>query len=141
MKSSTLLFLALLPLFAVVAAEPAAPKPGEPRAELLVLPVKGHGSATVTLEENMTTGFQWMAKYDPKLCKVEIIHRGPENPGGVPVCGAPGKAIITVWRLTDRPVDLTLEYRRPWEKDVPPAKVIHYAVVSAENTTLLPPAR
>ena len=135
MKKLFLMSLALLPLFAV-AAEPARPD-----EQLLVLRVEKNAMATVTLRENITTGFEWMAKYDSKLCKVEIVHRGPENTGGAPVCGAPGKAIITVWLLTDAPADLTLEYRRPWEKGVPPAEVIRYAVVPATNTILLPPKR
>ena len=121
----------LLPLFFVcaaftsVAAGPA--KPTEPKP--LVLRIEKGKSATITLRENITTGFRWLAKYDAKLCKVEIDHRGPENAGDPPVCGAPGKAVITVTLLTDAPAELTLEYRRPWEKDTPPAKVLYYAVV------------
>ena len=140
MKSSTLLFLALLPLFAA-AVEPAAPKPAAPEQKLLVLRAEKNKKATMTLRENVTTGYRWIAKYDAKLCKVEIDHRGPENAGGPPLCGAPGTAVVTVTLLTDAPADLTLEYRRPWEKDVPPAKVLYYAVVPAANTILPPPAR
>ena len=141
MKSSTLLLLVLLPFFAALAVESAAPRPSEPEQKLLVLRVEKNKTATVTLRENVTTGYRWIAKYDAKLCKVEIDHRGPENAGGPPLCGAPGTAIVTVTLLTDAPADLTLEYRRPWEKDVPPAKVLYYAVVPAANTILPPPAR
>ena len=122
----------LLPLLFVCAALASAAEPAKPEApkqQLLVLRVEKGKSATITLEENVTTGFEWMAKYDAKLCKVEITHRGPENADGVPLCGAPGKAVVTVRLLTDAPADLTLEYRRPWETDVPPAKVLYYAVV------------
>ena len=99
------------------------------KADCFILRVEKGKPATVTLQENVTTGFRWTAKYDAKLCKVEIAHRGPENPGNTPVCGAPGKALVTVTLLTDAPADLTLEYCRPWEKDTPPAKVLYYAVV------------
>jgi len=109
------------------AAEPARPE--DRKSQLLVLQVEKGKSATITLRENATTGFEWMAKYDAKLCKVEIAHRGPEKTGNPPVCGAPGKAVVTVTLLTDAPADLTLEYRRPWEKDNPPAQVLYYAVV------------
>ena len=119
----------LLPLFFVCAALSSAAEPAKPSEQLLVLRVEKGKSATITLKENVTTGVRWLAKYDEKLCKVEIAHRGPENAGDPPVCGAPGKAIITVTLLTDAPADLTLEYRRPWEKDAPPAKVLYYAVV------------
>ena len=130
MKAIALLALTLLPLLPVTAAEqPDAPK----KEAFSVLRVEKDLKGTITLQENMTTGFQWMAKYDPKLCKVEITHRGPENPDNTPVCGAPGRAVITVTLLTDAPADLTLEYRRPWEKDTPPAKTLHYAVMPAKR--------
>ena len=125
MKKLLLALLFVCAAFAF-AAEPAKP---EPKPQLLVLRIEKGKSATVTLRENVTTGFRWTAKYDAKLCKVEIAHRGPDNTGGEPVCGAPGKAVVTVTLLTDAPADLTLEYRRPWEKDTPPAKVLYYAVV------------
>ena len=124
MKKLCLLALSLLPFAAATAAEPAGPKP-----QLLVLQVEKGKTATITLPENVTTGFEWIAKYDGALCKVEIAHRGPEKTGGAPTCGAPGKAMITVRLLTDAPADLTLEYRRPWEKDNPPARVLYYAIV------------
>ena len=120
----------LLPLFVVCAAlASAAPGSETPKQQLLALRVEPGRSATITLRENITTGFRWMAKYDPALCKVEIAHRGPENPSSEPVCGAPGRAVITVTLLTDAPADLTLEYLRPWEKDTPPAKVLYYAII------------
>ena len=39
------------------------------------------------------------------------------------------KAVFTVKLLTDAPADLTLEYRRPWEKDTPPARTVYYAII------------
>ena len=126
MKKTLLLLLFVCAAFAF-AAGPA--KPQKPQEHLLVLQIEKGKSATITLRENITTGFSWAAKYDAKLCKVEITHRGPENTGGEPLCGAPGKAIVTVTLLTEGAADLTLEYRRPWEKDTPPAKVLYYAVV------------
>ena len=133
MKLPALLALSLLTLLSVFAAAPETAKP-DAKPELLVLRVGKDRKASVTLRENVTTGFRWIAKYDPKLCKVEITHRGPENPGDVPLCGAPGQAIVTVTLLSDAPADLTLEYRRPWEKDVPPVKILYYAVIPATGT-------
>ena len=126
MKKPLLLLLFVCTAFAF-AADPANQQ--KPKEHLLVLQIEKGKSATITLRENITTGFSWAAKYDAKLCKVEIAHRGPENTGGEPLCGAPGKAVVTVTLLTDAPADLTLEYRRPWEKDTPPAEVLYYAVV------------
>lgn len=132
------LFRLLSPLAAALfsagcaAAEPTpAPVPvrdGQNENHFILRVEKGKPAAFM-LRENVTTGFQWLAKYDPARCKVEIGHRGPENTGGEPVCGAPGKAVITVTLLADGPADLTLEYRRPWEKDTPPARVLYYAIV------------
>lgn len=110
--------------------EPApVPVPEGQNANHFVLRVEKGKPATFMLRENVTTGFRWLAKYDANLCKVEIGHRGPENTGGEPLCGAPGKAVVTVTLLTDAPADLTLEYRRPWEKDNPPAETLYYAIV------------
>ena len=125
MKIISLLSLALVPLFAAAAEPAAAPDPAAPRQQLLALRADKNRTATVTLRENPTTGFEWMAKYNPELCKVEISRRV----GDSGLCGAPGQAIVTVTLLTDAPADLTLEYRRPWEKDTPPARVLHYAVL------------
>ena len=134
MKVFRLPLLAAVTFFAAgcAATEPApAPVPAADgqKADHFILRVEKGKPATFTLRENITTGFSWAAKYDAKLCKVEIAHRGPENTGGEPLCGAPGKAVVTVTLLTDAPADLTLEYRRPWEKDVPPAEVLYYAIV------------
>ena len=119
----------LLPLLFVCAAFTAAAEPAKPaEPKPLVMCVEKGKSATITLRENVTTGFRWVAKYDAKLCKVEIAHRGPENAGDQPVCGAPGKAVVTITLLTDAPADLTLEYCRPWEKDVPPWKTVKITV-------------
>ncbi|MBQ6352404.1 MAG: protease inhibitor I42 family protein [Lentisphaeria bacterium] len=131
MKMFVLLALTILPLLSVTAAEPATAEP-----QILAIRVEKDRKGTINLQENTTTGFRWMAKYDSNLCKVEITHRGPENPGDTPLCGAPGRAIITVTLLTDTPADLTLEYRRPWEKDTPPAKILYYAVMPATGVPI-----
>ena len=129
MKALILLTLALLP-FAAAVAVPAPARPADGKKQnLLVLRVEKGKPFTFTLRENVTTGFRWTAEYDEKLCKVEIGHRGPENTGGEPVCGAPGKAVVTVTLLTDAPADLILKYLRPWEKNTPPAEVLYYAIV------------
>lgn len=130
----------LLPLLLVCAAGCAAVEP-EPapmpvrdgqNSNHFILRVEKGKPAVFTLRENVTTGFRWVAKYDANLCKVEIGHRGPENPGDPPVCGAPGKAVVTVTLLTDAPAEVTLEYLRPWEKDNPPAEVRRYTIAPKE---------
>ena len=126
------LFLAVLPLFSGCAAADPDPAPVPVRdgqsANRFILRVEKGKPAAFTLRENVTTGFQWTAKYDAALCEVKIGHRGPDDPGDPPVCGAPGKAVVTVTLLTDAPAEVTLEYLRPWEKNNPPAEVRHYTI-------------
>ena len=136
MKIARLLILAAAALFAAgCATEPA---PAEPPAaqdpDLRLIPLAVGGCAKIALKENTTTGFQWTAKYDPALCKVEIDHRGPEDAGDPPLCGAPGKAVVTLTLLAHAPAEAILEYRRPWEKDVPPAKTLRCKLVPKTNT-------
>jgi predicted secreted protein len=138
MKILRLLLLTVVPLFAAGCANSTAPaeQPVAEDPDARLIPLAVGGCAKITLEENMTTGYRWTAKYDAKLCKVEIDHRGPENQGGVPLCGAPGKAIVTVTLLTNATAEVVLEYLRPWEKNTPPVKTVRCKLVSKANTAV-----
>ena len=74
----------------------------------------------IELTENGTTGFLWYADYDDALCRVEIEHEGPERNDGR--AGVPGKAEIEIEPLAAKPMAIVLEYKRNWEKGVPPNK-------------------
>ena len=110
--------------FAAVAEEPAKNysfKDLPERLEVAAVPVY---RAVFSLEENATTGYQWSAKYDQKLCKVELRHKSADSE----LCGAPGKVDVCVTLLTNAPATVVMEYRRPWEKNVPPIHVVRCTV-------------
>jgi inhibitor of cysteine peptidase len=75
---------------------------------------------TITLDANPTTGFEWQlaAPLDDKVMKL-IGHdfRRSETAR----VGAGGTDVWTFKAIGTGSTTITLEYRRPWEKDVPPA--------------------
>lgn len=89
--------------------------------EELAIRIRREKSLTFRLEENATTGYAWHAVFDAKLAKVKV-GRLPSD--AKDLCGAPGAAEITVEPLTDRPFEVLLEYKRPWEKDTKPLKTL-----------------
>ena len=124
-----IVFVALISLAPGCRSEqPPAPRPAAAEAkpqDALTLRANKDNVAVVTLKENVTTGFSWNAKFDSQLCKVELRHRGAADKD---LCGAPGKVEVVITLLSDAPAAVTLEYRRPWEKNTPPAKVVRYTV-------------
>ena len=131
MKIIRLLILVFVSLFAAGCANSTAPEqPAAKESELRLIPLAVGGCQKITLEENMTTGYQWTAKYDPKLCKAEITHCAADSE----LCGAPGQAVVLLSLLTDAPAEVVLEYRRPWEKDTPPVKTVRCRLISKANT-------
>ena len=82
-------------------------------------------SVTFYIEENITTGYLWFARYDANLVSVEIEHQDAKftEPGFV---GRPGRARIKVTAKYDCETLIEFIHARPWEweKDVPPAKVV-----------------
>lgn len=74
------------------------------------------------LEENRTTGYSWGFACDDPDVEVKLSHvPGKAAPG---IVGAGGKAEveIRVHRGYDGPSAVRFFYRRPWEKDVAPAR-------------------
>ena len=70
------------------------------------------------VEENVTTGFRWEAKFDRSKCEVNINHL----PSDSNLCGAPGKAEIIIRANDEGPVAVVFLYRRSFEQSVPPAR-------------------
>ena len=84
----------------------------------------------VTLDANPTTGYRWEI-VDGAPAALEPVGEGHYAPAPVP-CGRVGSGGTMTWRF--RAVGpasgtLRLEYRRPWEKDSPPARTFNCAVV------------
>ena len=81
----------------------------------------------LSLPENPTTGYRWefLAKAEPVCVIVSDAYvSGAE--GGI----GSGGSHIWVFRAVDRGTgDVSLVYRRPWEKDVAPAQTFRMTVV------------
>jgi len=82
----------------------------------------------VGLASNPSTGYQWMLQGTPaplELAKSDFA--GDPQQSNVP--GAGGTQQLQLTAKAAGTVVLTLEYRRPWEKDVPPARTYAVTVV------------
>jgi inhibitor of cysteine peptidase len=82
----------------------------------------------VRLESNHTTGYSWIAA---PVANPVLMLQGraayQENAAG----GKVGVGGVEVWRFKAVKAGkqgLQFEYRRPWEKGSPPAKVVTFAV-------------
>jgi len=83
----------------------------------------------VRLDANHTTGYSWIVAPVPnpvlmRQGKAEYLDNAAENR-----VGAGG---VEVWRFKAVKAGkqgLQFEYRRPWEKGTPPAKVVTFAVI------------
>jgi inhibitor of cysteine peptidase len=82
----------------------------------------------VRLEANHTTGYSWIAApvANPVLMR-QGAARYEEHASG----GKAGVGGVEVWRFKAMKAGkqgLQFEYRRPWEKGTPAAKIVTYAV-------------
>ncbi len=82
---------------------------------------------TITLRGNATTGYVWqMAKgTDGKIVKKISDKYTADNTGLV---GSGGDHVWTYQAVAAGETTITLNYLRPWEKSVPPAKTLKYTV-------------
>lgn len=78
---------------------------------------------TLALESNPSTGFAWeVADLNAGLL-VQVgdpEYKAPQS--GAPLVGAAGTQVFHFKAKAAGQVELKLNYRRAWEKDVPPAK-------------------
>jgi inhibitor of cysteine peptidase len=82
----------------------------------------------VRLEANHTTGYSWVAA--PSANPV-LTRQGPAKYEEHATGGKVGVGGVEVWRfkaIKAGKQGLQFEYRRPWEKGSPPAKVVMFAV-------------
>ena len=82
----------------------------------------------VDLDENPTTGYSWQTVSIPSLLELKDSDYVPDAPQR---CGSGGRK--TFHFVVARPGSGTLrmEYRRPWEKEVEPARVYEVSLESA----------
>ena len=88
------------------------------------------GILEVRLEVNHTTGYSWIVVpvVNPVLLR-QGAAKYEEHPSG----GKTGVGGVEVWRfkaLKAGKQELQFEYRRPWEKSVPAAKIVTFSVIA-----------
>ena len=89
-----------------------------------------------SVEENVTTGYKWEAEWNTNECTLVMDHRRRAPAEKKRLAGAPGFLDVTVTSKIYTPARVELRYRRPWEKDVEPAKtlkVLVYTVGEAKS--------
>jgi inhibitor of cysteine peptidase len=82
----------------------------------------------VRLEANHTTGYSWIAA---PVANPVLMRQGPAKYEEHATGGKMGTGGVEVWRFKAMKAGkqgLQFEYRRPWEKGSPPAKVVTFTV-------------
>lgn len=91
------------------------------------------GKLTITLVSNITTGYSWTVASQSKALLTQTGEPVYESPS-TDMDGAPGRQTFTFKADAVGQGDtLTLHYRRPWEKDKPPAQVCRVYVSITEK--------
>lgn len=84
---------------------------------------------TVSLESNPSTGYGWFAKSsDPAVIDQEGEAQYNEPASIQPVVGAAGTQTLTFKAADSGTATITLEYKRGWETDVAPEKILTITV-------------
>ena len=113
-------------------AAPVAPArtPAQPAASQILAPIAKEVAVgdqfSVTLDSNATTGFRWQlaAPLDESVVKLAASqYLAPTPSGGAPLVGAGGREIWTFQAIGAGKTTFSLQYTRPWETDVAPARV------------------
>jgi inhibitor of cysteine peptidase len=88
------------------------------------------GSILVELPGNPSTGYMWEVSSMDRLVLQKIgDHKFSTNSN---VIGAPGKVSMRFRVIGPGRTNLALAYRRPWEKNVPPAKAFSVDVIAVK---------
>ena len=83
----------------------------------------------VRLEANHTTGYSWIAA---PVANPVLMRQGAARYEEHATGGKAGAGGVEVWRFKAVKAGrqgLSFEYRRPWEKSAPPAKIVTYSVI------------
>ena len=82
----------------------------------------------IKLESNATTGYSWrLAELKTGTVeKVSNVYEPAKTQGRL--VGSGGIEVWTFKAVSKGNVTITLEYVRPWEKDIPPIKTAKYSV-------------
>lgn len=100
----------------------------QPTAEIVRKKVHTGEEFSVKLESNPTTGYSWRMALSPDPGVVQSAGDRYVAPN-TEMMGAPGQEIWTFRAVGEGSTRIVLEYVRPWEKDVPPARTHEMIVV------------
>ena len=102
--------------------------------EKTCISVNNPGEFSIRIKSNPTTGYSWgVQEIKPNdLVKfLQVKTEEPEEGSQPPKLGASTYEILTFEALKPGKVEILLNYRRPWEKDVPPIKT-HKVLVTLD---------
>lgn len=123
----------LTPLFANDAADAAEAPACVPSTPLAVtVEVKVGEKASVLLNGNPTTGFLWEVaekQGDAAEISTRIVPPAQMKEDEPPMCGAPSPTELTFKGVKPGKTSVTMEYKRPWEKDEPAMKKLLFEVI------------
>ncbi len=85
------------------------------------------GRATLELEANPTTGYQWELSAEPDAAIVTVIS-DTYVAGGSDAVGAGGTQRMVIEGVAAGTTTLALRYVRPWESDVDPTDTATYDI-------------
>ena len=93
-----------------------------------VVSLKTGDTLIVELDSNPSTGYSWAESHkgDEVVSLQKMEHRKGVQ-GDAP--GAAGKDVWTFAMIRPGRQRLSFQYQRPWEKDVPAAKMVWYSIV------------
>lgn len=126
------------------ASQPASSPTTRPADRLLLgdadngksFSVQPGATISITLAANITTGYSWsVAKLDGQSVRAigDVQYRPDAAPPGM--VGSGGRAIATLEAIRTGRTTITLEYRRPWEKDVAAEKTYTVQINVVEAAT------
>ncbi|MCX5710620.1 MAG: protease inhibitor I42 family protein [Candidatus Omnitrophica bacterium] len=81
----------------------------------------------ITMEANATTGYSWELADPIDESQISLVS-SEYVPANTDLVGAGGKSVWTFKALRVSKAKISFKYVRPWEKDVPPAKVSAFIV-------------
>jgi len=77
----------------------------------------------IVLKGNPTTGYEWIADYDPQY--IELVNQ-KYIPNNLNSCGSGGIYIFTFKALKTGNTDIGMKYLRPWENCVPAKEIVYH---------------
>ncbi|MGB9978655.1 protease inhibitor I42 family protein [Methanobacterium sp.] len=128
MKKYLALLISLLALSLLVSGASAAQNQNTATHPVIKTKmVKVNKEFRVVLKSNPTTGYSWMAKFDPKYIQLVSSRYVPYKTGS-DIAGSGGVQILTFKAIKLGISRITLEYQRPWAETVPPLKEVKYII-------------